>query len=194
MARIQELEVYAQLNKIPIIEKESLQFLMTFIKENRLKNILEIGSAIGYSAINMALVSDDICLTTIEKDEGRYLEACKNIENFSLDKQIKVIKGDALEVIIEGKFDLIFIDAAKSQNINFFLKFQPLLKDDGYIITDNINFHGLTTKVEEIKSKNLRSLVKKINKYVQFLKNNKEYATTFMEVGDGLSISKKLLI
>lgn len=191
MVCTKKLEQYAKENKIPIMEKEGLEFLITFIKENNIKSVLEIGSAIGYSAIKMGLISDDIYITTIERDEKRYLEALKNIENFNLKKQIKVIKADALEIEIKEKYDLIFIDGAKGQYLNFFIRFQNCLNENGYIITDNINFHGLTTKVDEIKSKNLKSLVKKINKYIDFLKNNKDYTTTFIEVGDGISISQK---
>ena len=89
-------------------------------------------------------------------------------------------------------YDIIFIDAAKSKNEEFFIKFSNNLKDNGVIITDNINFHGLTNKdLSEIKSRDLRGLVRKIKNYKEFLINNKAYKTTFYDVGDGISISKK---
>jgi predicted O-methyltransferase YrrM len=186
-----KLEEYAINNKIPIMEKEGIDFLTNFIKDNNIKSILEIGSAIGYSAIKMASINDDINITTIERDHTRYLEAIKNIKNFQLENQIKVINADALETTINDKYDLIFIDAAKGQYINFFEKFKQCLKDNGFIITDNLNFHGLTNNIDHIKSKNLKSLVKKINNYVDFLNNNEEFKTDIINVGDGISISKK---
>ena len=139
----------------------------------------------------MALINDDIKITTIERDEERYKEAKKNINKFGLNNRIQIILGDALETQIKGKYDLIFIDAAKAQNIKFFEKYKINLNENGSIITDNLNFHGLTKNVEEIKSKNLKALVKKINNYKEFLINNTEYTSKFYEKGDGISISKK---
>ena len=185
------LEKYARDNKIPIMQKDGMLFLIEYIKNNNVKTILEIGSAIGYSAINMALVSKNIIITTIEKDENRYKEAIKNIKNFNLENQINIILDDALETNIEGKFDLIFIDAAKAQYIKFFEKYKKNLKDNGAIISDNLNFHGLTKPEVIIKNKNLRQLVKKINNYKEFLQKNKEFHTEFLEIGDGIGISKK---
>ncbi len=188
---LKKLEEYAINNNIPIMEKEGIDFLVSFIKENNIKSILEIGSAIGYSAINMALISDDIKVLTIERDHLRYLEALKNIKQFNLENQIEIIEVDAIDLILEDKYDLIFIDAAKAQYINFFEKFKLNLNTNGYILTDNLKFHGLTSSVDSIKSKNLKALVKKINNYVEFLKDNKEFKTEFIDIGDGISISKK---
>ena len=192
MGSIEKIEKYAKDNNIPIMQKDGIEFLEEFIKEKQIKKILEIGSAIGYSAIKMAKVDKDITVTTIERDEERYKQALKNIEKFDLNSQIKIILSDALEIKIKDKYDMIFIDAAKAQNIKFFEKFQKNLNENGYIITDNLNFHGLTTDVESIKSKNLKALVKKINNYKKYLKESKEYTTKFIEIGDGISITKKI--
>lgn len=185
------LEEYAKENRIPIMQKDGILFLKEYIKKNNIKSILEIGSAIGYSAINMALVDNDIKITTIEKDEGRYNEALENIKNFNLNNQIKVVLGDALETKIEGFYDLIFIDAAKAQYIKFFEKYKYNLNKNGVIISDNLYFHGLTLDNVIIKNKNLRQLVKKIKNYKQFLQNNEEFNTKFLEIGDGIAISKR---
>ena len=192
MGSIEEIEKYAKENNIPIMQKDGIKFLEDYIKENKVKAILEIGSAIGYSAIKMALIDEKIKITTIERDEERYKKAVKNIEKFNLNNQIKIILKDALEIEIKGKYDLIFIDAAKAQSIKFFEKFKKNLNNNGSIITDNLNFHGLTKEVEKIKSKNLKALVKKINSYKEFLKNNEEFTSTFYETGDGISVSKKI--
>ena len=191
MGSLEEIEKYAEENNIPIMQKDGILFLEEYIKENDIKTILEIGSAIGYSAIKMALINENIKITTVERDEERYKQAVKNIEKFNLNNQIEIILKDALEIEIKGKYDLIFIDAAKAQNIKFFEKFKKNLNKNGSIITDNLNFHGLTKEVEKIKSKNLKALVKKINNYKEFLNKNEEFTSTFYETGDGISVSKK---
>lgn len=136
--------------------------------------------------------ANDICeITTIEKDEKRYKEAVKNVNKSGLDKRIELVYNDAMEVNLSGcKYDLIFIDAAKAQSIKFFEKFEHLLNENGCIITDNLNFHGLVDTKEKI-SRNLRQLVRKINNYVEFLKQNNNYETNFYNVGDGISVSRK---
>ena len=192
MGSLTEIEKYAKEKSIPIMQEDGIKFLEDYIKKNKIKTILEIGSAIGYSAIRMAQIDKNIKITTIERDEERYKEAIKNIDKLKLKNQITIILKDALEIEIEDKYDLIFIDAAKAQNIKFFEKYKKNLNDNGSIITDNLNFHGLTKDVENIKSKNLKALVRKINNYKDFLKNNKEFTTEFYENGDGISVSKKI--
>lgn len=191
-AEIREIKKYALDNKIPIMVDEGIDFLTTFIIKNQTTNILEIGSAIGYSAIMMALANPNVKITTIERDHERYLEAVKNIKKLGLEDRITLIFNDALETTIEGKFDLVFIDAAKGQNIRFFEKFEPNLTDHGVIITDNIDFHGLVQKdVESIQSRNLRGLIRKIREYIDYLKNNPKYDVEFLKVGDGIAVARK---
>lgn len=188
---LEEMEKYAKEQNVPIMEKEGIEFLTKYIKDNNIKSILEIGAAIGYSAIKMASISDDIKVTTIERDSFRYNEAVKNIEYNNLNDRINIILGDALEVNIEGSYDLIFIDAAKAQSIKFFEKYSPLLNDNGTIITDNINFHGLTFSDNPAPTRNLRQLTRKIKTYLEFLENNKEYDSKYINIGDGVIVSKK---
>ncbi len=191
-ALIREMKQYAEVNNVPIMIDEGIDFLTTFILKNHVKNVLEIGTAIGYSAIMMALVDPNLKITTIERDEVRYLEALKNVKAFGLENRITLIYNDAFNVKLDEKFDLIFIDAAKAQNIKFFEMFERNLEYRGVIITDNLKFHGLVEKKEEeIKSKNLRALVRKIKDYVDYLKTNEKYNTEFFEVGDGISVSKR---
>jgi len=187
---INAMEAYAEAENVPIIEKESIKFINRYIELNKVKNILEIGSAIGYSAILMASVSDDINVTTIEKDEKRYFECLNNVKKVGLEKRISVVFQDALEINLTGhSYDLIFIDAAKGQYIKFFEKFKYHLNEGGSIITDNLHFHGLVGHKEKAQSDNVRSLVEKIERYVTFLKENKEFTTKFYDIGDGLSVS-----
>ena len=186
-----QIEKYAEEHNVPIMQKSGINFLTKYISENNAKNILEIGSAIGYSAIKMALVNDKIKVTTIEKDDERYLMALKNIKEFDLEKRITLISGDALDIELQDKYDLIFIDAAKGQYIKFFEKYSKNLKKNGVIVSDNLDFHGLVEKEERIASKNLRQLVNKIRNYIDFLKTNTEFTTKFYKIGDGISISTK---
>ena len=191
MVRILELEKYALENNIPIMMKDGIDFLTNYIKENNITNILEIGSAIGYSAIRMCLVNDNVKVTTIERDVIRYNEAVRNINEFNLNDRITIINDDAFNVELNDKYDLIFIDAAKSQYIKFFEKFKLNLNENGVIVSDNLDFHGLVNKdIMTIESRNVRGLVRKLNTYIEFLKDNKEFETTFYEIGDGISISK----
>lgn len=191
MVRILDLEVYAKEYNIPIMEHDGIEFLLDYIKNNDVKNILEIGSAIGYSAIRMCLINDNITVTTIERDKNRYDEAIKNIKAFNLENRINIIYDDAFNVELNDKYDLIFIDAAKSQYIKFFEKFKLNLKKDGVILSDNLNFHGLTHTKEHIESRNVRGIVRKLNNYIDFLKDNQEFTTEFYDIGDGISISKR---
>lgn len=177
---------------IPIMQDEGLNFLIELIKNKKIKKILEIGTAVGYSAIKMATVSSDIQITTIERDKARYDCAKKNIKDFNLNSRINPIFADATELTIDDKYDLIFIDAAKGKNTLFFEKFKNNLNPDGYIVTDNLKFHGCVEKpLEEIESRNVRGLVRKIRNYIEFLKNNKEFETEFFDVGDGISVSRR---
>lgn len=190
---VKEIRTYAKENNVPIMLDDGIEFLTNYIVENKINTVLEIGTAIGYSAIMMALANPNLTVTTIERDEKRYLEALKNIKKLNLENRITLIFNDALDVNIEGKYDLIFIDAAKAQSIKFFEKFERNLNLGGVIVTDNLEFHGLVKKKEEeIESRNLRALVRKVKEYINFLKANDRYETEFLSIGDGISVSKKI--
>ena len=175
---ILEMERYAEENNIPIIEVDSIKFIMKYIKLNNVKSVLELGTAIGYSAILMANATSTVEITTIEKDEKRYREAVKNVNKCGLDRRIECVYNDALEVNLAGhSYDLIFIDAAKGGYIKYFEKF------------DNLKFHGLVSNKNLVKSKNLKGIVDKIEKYVEFLNQNEDFITKYYDIGDGLSVS-----
>ena len=191
MVHIRRLEEYAKEHNVPIMMKDGIEFLTQYIKDNNVKTVLEIGSAIGYSAIRMALVDKDIKVTTIERDKERYNEAVKNIKEFNLEDQIEIFNEDALDFETDKQYDLIFIDAAKAQYIKFFEKYKLNLKQDGTIISDNLDFHGLVKNPELTTNRNTKQLVRKINTYIDFLKENKEFKTEFISLGDGIGISKR---
>lgn len=189
---IKEMKEYAEENNVPIITDEGIDYIRDYIKENNIKRILEVGAAIGYSSILMALIDDEITITTIERDEKRYLEAVKNIKKFHLEERITLLYKDAFDVELDEEFDLVFIDAAKAQNTRFFEKFSKNLAKQGTIITDNMNFHGLVEDESKIESRNLRALIRKVKAYHDFLENNEDYKTIFLNIGDGLAVSKPI--
>ena len=189
---ITKLEEYAKVNNIPIMQKDGIEFLCNYIRENNVKRILEIGTAIGYSAIKMCLVDNDVYVTTIERDEVRYMEALKNIKKMGLEDRITLIFNDALNVKLDDTYDLIFIDAAKGKNQDFFEHFENNLGLDGYILTDNMYFHGyVEMNEEELPSKNIAGIVRKIKEYTYFLENHMLYKTTIYKVGDGVAVTER---
>ena len=189
---IQKIKRYAEENNIPIMQDDGIDFLVSYIAKKNIKNILEIGTAIGYSAIKMALVSSDIHVTTIERDEVKYLEALKNIKKVGLENRITLMFNDALNIELTDEYDLIFIDAAKSKNIDFFNHFEKYLSKNGIIITDNMGFHGYVEMNEdEIPSKNIRGIVRKIKEYIYFLENNMQYKTIIYKIGDGIAVTER---
>ena len=186
-----EMIDYAKENNVPIIQLEGLHFLRQVIMLKGCKNILEVGTAIGYSSIQMAKLGANV--DTIEINENSYNIAIENIKKAKLEDKIHVYLSDALEIDINnlGKYDLIFIDAAKAQYINFFNKFKVLLNDKGVILTDNLLFHGLVLEKENIESRNLRQLVKKIDNYNSWLMEQNDFDTTIYNIGDGIALSIK---
>ncbi|MEG0314509.1 MAG: O-methyltransferase [Erysipelotrichaceae bacterium] len=191
MKDIKTIKEYANANDVPVMLDEGLEYMLTYIKEHNIKNILEVGSAIGYSAIQMASLDPNIHVYTIEKDIERYTLAVENIANMELTKQITIVNEDALNSVVEGSYDLIFIDAAKAQYIKFFERYSGLLSEGGVIISDNLAFHGFVEHTETITSRNLRQLVRKIKTYITYLENNQEFNTEFLAIGDGIAITKK---
>lgn len=190
---ISKIKETALENKVPIIQDASLEVINSIISKREVEKILEIGTAVAYSSICFAQNPTVKRIDTIERNEEMYQNAIANIKDSKMDNIINVHFGDALTIDISNlskDFDLLFIDAAKAQSRKFFERFSPFLKDDGIIIVDNILFHGVKETDESI-SKNLKSLIKKINLFVEWLKQNEEYETIFFEGGDGLAISKR---
>lgn len=185
---------YAVEHNVPIVQDEGLELLYNTIQSKQITKILEIGTAIGYSASCMALINPDVCVHTIERNDQMYKSACENIELSKLNLQIKVFHADALlldENAIDDDYDMIFIDAAKAQYIKFFDKFTKHLKIGGVVVSDNLLFHGFVNGDQQNISKNVRGLVRKIKNYREYLQENLEYETEFFDLGDGMSISIK---
>lgn len=189
-----EMENYALENKVPIMELVGIEALLQFLRIQGSKKILEVGTAIGYSALRMAEALPNACIVTIERDLERIQAAEEYLGRSKHGEQIILIKGDALEVeeLVreQAPYDTIFVDAAKGQYQKFFEMYSKYLSVDGVIITDNVLFKGLVTQ-SEIESKRIRNLVRKIDNFNHWLMNHPDYHTVILPVGDGIAISKK---
>lgn len=190
-----ELKKYAQENNVPIIFDEGLAFLETVIRLYKPKRILEIGTAIGYSAMRMHRVCGSL-ITTIERNPKMYEEAINNVSKADLGDSIEIIFKDALDAfddVSKYNYDMIFIDAAKAQYTKFFNLYTPLLNDGGIVVCDNMMFHGLVNNEEsyEKQTRSVRGLIRKLAAFHSDLLNNKDYDTSIFNIGDGMSVSVK---
>lgn len=189
-----EMEEYAKEHNVPIMELAGIEAMLQLLRLHQSKKILEVGTAIGYSALRMAEALPEGKIVTIERDEERSQTAAEYISRSSHHHQITLIKGDALEVedLVRGHapFDAIFVDAAKGQYKKFFELYSKYLHEDGIIITDNVLFKGLVCE-PEIESKRIRNLVKKIDDFNVWLMNHPDYDSVILPVGDGVAISKR---
>lgn len=188
---LKEMQKYAKKNDVPIIFEDGIKEIEKIIIKNEVKSILEIGSAIGYSAIKMHLVKN-CYVTTIERDPIMYQEAIKNVNLAKLEDYITVIKADALEVEIEDftSYDMLYIDAAKAQYQKFFEKFEPLIKPGGVFVFDNLKFHGMVDlEPSEIKNRNTRQLVGKLKRFNEYIENHPDFEFEYIDQGDGIGIA-----
>ncbi|MBE0700895.1 MAG: O-methyltransferase [Acholeplasmataceae bacterium] len=187
---INELKQYAKAHHVPIISDDGLLFLKHIFESQQIKDVLEIGTAIGYSAIVMA--SWGARIDTFERNKDMIDQAKRHIEISDMKHQVTLIPEDALTYQGILKFyDLIFIDAAKSQYQKFFEKYTPYLNPGGIVICDNLSFHNL--KPENV-NRHTRQLLKKIDSFKSFLVEHKGFNTEFFTIGDGMSLSKRIAI
>ena len=192
--KIETLREYAEQNAVPIVDRLSLEMIKQLIRIHRAKNILEIGTAIGYSSMQFASVSNDIHITTIERDEEMITQAKSNFETYGYSSQIRLIEGNALEQyneVNDKQYDIIFIDAAKAQSKKFFEYYTPLLRNGGLVITDNVLYHGFVSNIDIVRSRNVKQMVKKVQKFNDWLISLENYSTNFINMDDGLAISIK---
>ena len=186
-----EIEKFAHNNNVPIMMEDGIELLCKLIKENGILDILELGTAIGYSAIKMAEIDSRIHVTTLEIDEERYTQALRNIKDAGLNDQIEAILKDAMSYETEHKFDLIFIDAAKSQTQRYLDHFAKNLKEDGIVVVDNLNFHGMVDDPSLTENRNTKQMIRKIKKFRDEIQVNEKYHVIFLKnVGDGIMIIK----
>lgn len=190
---IDNLKKYASENNVPIIEDEGLEVLLKYVKEVSPSNILEIGTAIGYSAICMSEVSESK-ITTFEREEELCQKAKENIRIFNKEEQIKIIEEDFLKYDLKSeKFDFIYIDGAKAQYYNFFKKVENNMTDKAVILFDNLSFHGyVNNESKKAKaSKNLKQLIRKLEGFNEKIVIEPGYNFKYINKGDGIGILKR---
>ena len=191
----QELEKIKQKaleEHIPIIMDDTLEVIEKYLKENKPHKILEIGTAVGYSAICFTeILAEDGQIDTIERDSERVKEAKENIKKAEVENKINIYEGDAVEILptLKNKYDVIFIDAAKGKYPFFLKEALRMLNTNGIIFADNILYKGYV--MSDYNKHKQRTAVRNLREYIKEVNENPELETEILEVGDGLAISKK---
>jgi caffeoyl-CoA O-methyltransferase len=190
---LRRLEEEAQAEGIPIIRPAAAAFLRMLCEIQNPRNILEIGTAIGYSTIHMAEAAARAEVVTIEIDSERAARAALNFQEAGLAERIRLIEGDALEHLpsMRETFDLIFIDAAKGKYVQFMEEAFRLCAPGGIIVSDNVLYRGLTALPPEEVNRRHRSTARRLREYNEWLANHPGLSTTFLTVGDGMAVSRK---
>lgn len=187
-----ELVDYAETNRVPIVSQDVARFIELLLKIINPKNILEIGSAIGYSSLIMSKASDANILT-IEKDEETFKVLKENLKKYDTDNKIKAINDDAINTLKsmdkEEKFDFCFIDANKSQYEEYLNLVYDLTRDNALILIDNILFRGFVAKDED--NKRYRTIIKNLKKFIEDVKSDKRFTASLLTVHDGLLLLRK---
>lgn len=188
-----EMEDYARMKHIPIIQRESARFLELLCLLAKPHRILKIGTAIGYSSIVLAkTLNRDGIVDTVEMNEEMVTEANRYIRRSGLDKAIRVINGDAAEVLqcLNTPYDFIFVDAAKGQYMEFLPQCLRLLNPGGLLVTDNILYRGMVAKEGHVEHKH-RTITVRLRKYIDEILGMENLTTSIVPIGDGLAVSLK---
>ena len=177
---------------IPIIMDDTLEVIGKELEKNKPTKVLEIGTAVGYSAICFSqYLNEGGIIDTIERDEERLMEAKENIVKVGVADKINILEGDAVEILptLKGKYDMIFIDAAKGKYPFFLKEALRMLSDDGIIFADNILYKGYV--MSDYNKHKQRTAVRNLREYIAEVTNNPELETEILEVGDGLAITRR---
>lgn len=189
-----EMEQFAAENHVPIMALPGIEALNQLLRIQNPKNILEIGTAIGYSAMRMAQALPDVNIVTIERDVARVEKARDFVGRSDEANRITIIEGDALEVEvdhIQKQYDAVFIDAAKGQYQKFFEKYSPLVPSGGVLYIDNMYMHGLSDlDIKEVPRRK-RTMIRNLHTFTEWIMNHPDYTCAFFPVGDGLLICLK---
>ena len=190
MDSLSKIEQFAKENYIPIARKQTIEFIVNIVKKNNYLSFLEIGTAIGYTSINVALINPKIRILTLEYEEKRASIACQNFKDFNVEKQIQMIICDARFYYPDLNYDLIFIDAAKKRNKYFLEKFSNRLSPNGTIIIDNMNLDDLWIDAKKEKKEEYDLVNKEFKEYILSLKEFK--VEIYDNIGDGIAVLTKI--
>ena len=188
---LEKIKQKALQEHIPIIMDETLEVIEKYLKENPPKKILEIGAAVGYSAMCFSeFLAEGGKIDTIEREEERIAEAKENFKKVGVQDVITLYEGDAVEILptLKDKYDMVFIDAAKGKYPFFLKEALRLVKKDGYIIADNILYKGYV--MSDYNKHKQRTAVRNLREYIAEITENPTLETEILEVGDGLAITK----
>lgn len=191
METIEAIKSRALAEHIPILMDDTLEVIIKVLAEEKPKRLLEIGTAVGYSAICFAQNMDnDSHIDTIELDEARAQEARMNFEKLNLEEKIKLYQGNAVEILptLQGEYDIVFIDAAKGKYPIFLKEAIRLLKNGGIILADNVLYKGYV--LGDYNKHKQRTAVNHLREYLKEVQENPNLDTTLLEVGDGLAITR----
>lgn len=191
---LDELERRALADEVPIIRQDMQSFLKVLLTVHQPKRILEVGTAVGFSAILMAQNTDEDCtITTIEKYEKRIPQARENFRAAGLEQRITLLEGDALEIMqsLDGTYDMIFMDAAKGQYIHFLPEALRLLRTGGILISDNVLQDGDIIESHYAVERRNRTIYKRMREYLYVLKHTEGLLTSIVPTGDGAAVTVK---
>lgn len=191
---LKEMEAYAEENHVPIVTRDIAGLLSVLIKAAKVKSILEVGTAIGYSAIHMGLCAGEgFSITTIERNEESAAKAAEFIKKAGMEDNIRILTGDAEKLLkdVEGSFDMIFVDAAKGQYMEFMKDSIGKLKTGGLFVCDNVLFRGMVAERSLLIRRKI-TIVKRLKKFLSFISSCESLQTTIIPMGDGISVSYKL--
>lgn len=191
---LEKLEQQARRDQVPIIRQEMKSFLRVLLSLKQPKKILEVGTAVGYSALLMAEYTEEDCrITTIEKYEKRIPVARDNFSRAPKGGKITLLEGDALEILktLEGPYDMIFMDAAKGQYIHFLPEALRLLSHGGLMISDNVLQDGDIIESRFAVERRNRTIYKRMREYLYALKHTEGLVTSIVPIGDGAALSVK---
>lgn len=187
-----EIRSFGKENKVPITLDDTLSFLIQSINDNNSKEILEIGTAIGFGCVSMAENTNCTHIDTLEKDEKRFNIANENIKNKGLENKITTHLCDAMEFLktCKKKYDFVYLDGPKGQYVNYLPHIVKLLNPNGIIFADNLNFHGMVTGEIEV-TRGCRAMIKGLKNYIYEITTNPMYETKlYTKIGDGVGITK----
>lgn len=191
---ISAMKKYAQEQHVPIMEDEGIRHLTSLLMDQKPDTILEIGAAIGFSALKMAEALPGAIIDTIERDRVRYSQAVVFINESGYQQQIRIFEADALEMdlaLLKNAYDAIFIDAAKGQYERFFEKYEVLLNSGGVIYCDNMHMHGLAAVPLLEIPRRKRTMIRNLLKFRESMMEHAQYETKLLDIGDGIMICRK---
>lgn len=194
---LEDVEKKALEDGVPVIRRATQSFIKFLLQSNKPKRILEVGAAVGFSSLLMAeYSSDDTTITTIENYEKRIKVAKVNIKNSPVGHKVTLLEGDAIEILTDlsnknSEYDMIFIDAAKAQYLNYYTLVKPMLKEGGILLTDNVLFDGDIVQSRFAVRRRDRTIHARMREFLRTISSDNDFTTTVLPIGDGMTVSTK---